>query len=174
MDPLFFLDSLAICSDCALVISPLKSLFSWGELADILWNCLSHWSWLRITFFFSLARGSLSSRNDEKQNSYILELRKGRVECPSIGRVICLEGIVLSSLDANETRKRDLWSCQQDMVCWWCLKFTHSYQEYQGTRVRRPLLFCTHFPSKYPLFSPFSALQFVWRIFFFFEFKTLP
>ena len=74
-------------------------------------------------FPFSLARGSLSSRNDEKQNSYILELRKGRVECPSIGRVICLEGIVLSSLDANETRKRDLWSCQQDMVCWWCLKF---------------------------------------------------
>ena len=37
--------------DFALVISPLKSLFSWGELADTRWNCLFHWSWLKIMFF---------------------------------------------------------------------------------------------------------------------------
>ena len=93
-------------------------LVSWGELADIFFELFVSLKLIEdYLFSFSLARGSLSSRNDAKQNSYILELRKGRVECPSIGRVICLEGIVLSSLDANETRKPDLWSCQQDMVC---------------------------------------------------------
>ena len=44
------------------------------------------------------------------------------------------------------------------MVCWWGLRL-----KLIRTRVGRPLLFCKQFPVKYPLFSPFSASQFVWR-----------
>ena len=65
---------------------------------------------------------------------------------------IFLGGIVPSSLDAMEARKRDLWSFQE-MVCWWGLRL-----KLIRTRVGRPLLFCKHFSVKYPLYSPFSAL----------------
>ena len=83
--------------------------------------------------------------------------RKGCVECHHLPRVHVSWGYCSVLTGCNGTRKRDLGSFQE-MVCWWGLRL-----KLIRTRVGRPLLFCKQFPVKYPLFSPFSASQFVWR-----------
>ena len=61
---LCFFWSFEICSDFAYVIYPLKSLFSQGELEDVLWNCFFRLNFIEGSLFsVSFAGQILSSRN---------------------------------------------------------------------------------------------------------------